>query len=277
MSKVPTKLLAVLLAICATPLIHAGEVVHLGSVAAESPTTMIARMTPLTDYLSARTGLTVRFKAAPNLGAAVADLVSGQTSLAYFTPAAYIEAREKAGAIPLVSPLTKGVKTFSLMVVVPRDSPLKSCQELKGKAFAFGDRKALVQKAVVDECMGDVGTLGQLKYLDHYDNIAKALLIGDFDAGILKDTVFDQYAPKGLRKLHESEQLPGYVIAASAKLDKEPREKLRNALLTITASAAGREALLALDKGYTGFAAVEDKEWDSIRKLVRRVEKRQGN
>ncbi len=271
------KLLTALLAICAATLTHATEVVYLGSVAAESPTTMIARMTPLTDYLSSRTGLTVRFKPAPNLGAAVADLVSGETSLTYFTPAAYIEAREKAGALPLVSPLTKGVKTFALVVAVPKDSPLKSCQELKGKAFAFGDRKALVQKAVVDECMGDVGTLGRVKYLDHYDNIAKALLIGDFDAGILKDTVFDQYAPKGLRKLHASDQLPGYVIAAAARLDMDTREKLRHALLTITTSAEGRQALQTLDKGYSGFAAVEDKEWDSIRKLVRRVEQRQGN
>lgn len=252
----------------------AAEVIYLGSVASESPTVMIARMAPLTDYLSARTGLTVRFRPAPNLGAAVADLVSGETSVAYLTPAAYLEAREKAGAIPMVSPLTKGVKTFSLIVAVAKDSQAKSCHDLKGKAFAFGDKKALVQKAVVDECMGDVGGLSQMKYLDHYDNIAKALLIGDFEAGILKDTVFDQYAPKGLRKLHESDQLPGYIVAASTKLDKDPREKIRQALLAITATPEGRQALSVLDKGYTGFVSVEDKEYDTIRKLIRRVEKK---
>jgi phosphonate transport system substrate-binding protein len=270
-------LLAGLLAISCLSPAHAAAIVVLGSVASESPTVMIARMAPLTDYLSARTGLMVRFKPAPNLGAAVSDLVSGETSLAYFTPAAYLEAREKAGAVPLVSPLTKGVKTFSLIVAVPRDSPVKACHDLKGKTFAFGDRKALVQKAVVDECMGDVGGLAQMKYLDHYDNIAKALLIGDFDAGILKDTVFDQFAAKGLRKLHESEQLPGYIIAASPRLDKEPREKLRSALLAITSSPQGRQALMVLDKGYTGFAPVEDKEYDSIRKLIRRIEQKQGH
>jgi phosphonate transport system substrate-binding protein len=236
---------------------------------------MIARMKPLTDYLSAQTGLTVRFRPAPNLGAAVSDLVSGESSIAYFTPAAYLEAHQKANAVPLVAPLTKGVKTFSLIVAVAKDSPMKSCQELKGKPFAFGDRKALLQKAVVDECMGDVGGLSQMKYLDHYDNIAKALLIGDFEAGILKDTVYDQYAPKGLRKLHESEQLPGYIIAASPRLAKEPRDKLRAALLAITTTAEGRQALGVLDKGYTGFAPVEDKEYDSIRKLIHRIEKKQ--
>lgn len=274
MTRWPSLLAGIVTGVIALPAL-AAEVVFLGSVASESPTVMIARMAPLTDYLSARTGLTVRFRPAPNLGAAVADLVSGETSVAYLTPAAYLDAREKAGAIPMVSPLTKGVKTFSLIVAVPKDSPTKSCQDLKGKAFAFGDKKALLQKAVVDECMGDVGALSQMKYLDHYDNIAKALLIGDFAAGILKDTVFDQYAPKGLRKLHESEQLPGYIVAASPRLDKEPREKIRQALLTITATPEGRQALAVLDKGYSGFASVEDQEYDSIRKLIRRVEQKQ--
>lgn len=275
MRSLPSLFAAALAAMLALPA-HAADVVYFGSVASESPTVMIARMAPLTDYLSARTGLTVRFKPAPNLGAAVADLVSGETSVTYLTPAAYLEAREKAGAIPMVSPLTKGVKTFSLIVAVPAGSATKSCQDLKGTAFAFGDRKALVQKAVVDECMGDVGALGQMKYLDHYDNIAKALLIGDFAAGILKDTVFDQYAPKGLRKLHESEQLPGYIVAASPRLDKDPREKIRQALLTITATPEGKQALSVLDKGYTGFASVEDREYDSIRKLIWRIEQKQA-
>lgn len=275
MSKLPSLLLAAIMAATLALPAGAAEVIYFGSVASESPTVMIARMAPLTDYLSARTGLTVRFRPAPNLGAAVADLVSGETSVAYLTPAAYLEAHEKAGAIPLVSPLTKGVKTFSLIVAVPTASPAKSCRDLKGKAFAFGDKKAIVQKAVVDECMGDVGGLSQMKYLDHYDNIAKALLIGDFAAGILKDTVFAHYAPKGLRKLHESAQLPGYVIAASPKLSKEAQDKLRRALLTITASPEGRQVLDIFDVAFTGFAGVEDKEYDAIRKLIHRLEQKQ--
>lgn len=256
---------------------HAAEVVYLGSVASESPTIMIARMKPLTDYLSARTGLTVHFKPAPNLGAAVADLVSNETSIAYLTPVAYLETHEKAGAVPLVSPLTKGLKTFSLIVAVNKNSTIKSCRDLKGKAFAFGDKKAAVQKAVVDECMGDVNALGQMKYLEYYDNIAKALLIGDFEAGILKDTVFDHYQSKGLRKVHESAQLPGYVFAASPKLSQEARDKLRRAFLTITASPEGRQVLDTLDVAFTGFAAVDDKEYDAIRKLLGRLEKKQAH
>jgi len=255
----------------------AAEVIYFGSVASESPTVMIARMAPLTDYLSARTGLTVRFKPAPNLGAAVADLVSGETSIAYLTPVAYLEAHEKAGAVPLVSPLTKGVKTFSLVVAVAKASHIKTCKDLKGKAFAFGDKKALVQRAVVDECMGDVNGLSQIKYLEYYDSIAKALLLGDFEAGILKDTVFDHYSPKGLRKVHESAQLPGYVVAASPKMNQEARDKVRRALLTITASPEGRQVLDTLDVVYTGFAAVEDKEYDAIRKLLRRLDKKPAN
>jgi len=233
-------------------------------------------MAPLAEYLTTQTGAAVRFKAAPNLGAAVSDLVSGETSLAYLTPAAYIDARDKAGVVPLASPLTKGAKTFSLVIGVRTDSPLKNCPDLNGRSFAFGDRKALVQKGVVDACMGKIDVLGRIEYLNHYDNIAKAVLLGDFDAGIIKDTIFDEYAAKGLRKLYESDQLAGYVIAASPRMNKELREGIQKALIGITTTEQGRQALMALDKGYTGFASVEDREYDSIRKLIRRVQLKQG-
>lgn len=246
----------------------------MGSVAMEAPTAMIARMSPLTSYLSTSIGSRVDFKPAPNLEAAVQDLLSGATAIAYLTPAAYIEARSKLNVIPLAAPLTKGHKSFTLVIAARQDSPLRSCKDLSGKSFAFGDKKAHVQAGVVDSCLGSTSKLGKVDYLKHYDNIAKALLMGDFDAGILKDTVFDEFAPKGLRKLHESEPLAGYIIVASPTLSAETRSKLQKALLSMRSGDAASEAALAtLDKGYTGFALVEDREYDSLRALIARVKK----
>ncbi len=96
---------------------------------------------------------------------------------------------------------------------------------------------------------------------------------GDFDAGIVKDTSFDEFAPKGLRKLYESRALAGYIIAASPRLSKEAHQKLAEALLSISSDEVGRKALLALDKGYTGFEQAKDSDYDSIRQLITRVKK----
>lgn len=56
------------------------------------------------------------------------------------------------------------------------------------KRFAFGDEKALLQRA--SESMDvKLTDFSHFVYLRHYDNIAKAVLAGDFDGGILKDSV----------------------------------------------------------------------------------------
>ena len=89
--------------------------INLGSVAMDVPAEMVIRMTPLASYLSKQTGLKVEFHASPDLESAVNELGNNTTQIAYFTPAAYMEAHTKYGAIPLVKPLNKGKGTFTLL------------------------------------------------------------------------------------------------------------------------------------------------------------------
>ena len=130
-----------------TPVTEEG--LYLGSVAMDVPAAMVQRLTPLTAYLSKKTGLKVSFRASPNLGSAVNELGKDVTQIAYLTPVAYIEAQDKYKAKPLVSPLTHGKSTFNLVVAVHQDSNIQNMTDLIGKSFALGDEKALLQRAVV--------------------------------------------------------------------------------------------------------------------------------
>lgn len=241
----------------------------LGSVAMDVPAAMVKRLTPLAKYLGSKTGYNVKFRASPNLDSAVEDLGQGHTQLAYLTPVAYIEAHEKFGAIPLVIPLTKGKSTFNLVIAVRKDSPIKSIRDLHGKKFAFGDEKALLQPAVVMGAGIKLEDFASYSYLKHYDNIAKALLNGDFDAGILKDTIADKFEPQGLRIIHVSPPLASYLFAASSRLGPEVVAQLKAALLALNADTPeSLEVMRALDPSYDGFASTEDRDYHVIRKLV---------
>lgn len=241
----------------------------LGSVAMDVPTQMVQRMTPLAQYLSRRVGATVSFRASPTLGSAVNEFGSEFTQIAYFTPMAYIEARAKYGAVPLAAPMTKGEGSFRLVIAVPSLSAVRSVEDLKGKSFAFGDEKALLQRAVVVGSGLALTDFSRHAYLKHYDNIAKAVLNGDFDAGILKDTAFDQFAASGLRAVYTSPPLAGYVFAASPRVPKEVIDKLRAALLDLdTRTPQGREVLGKLDIDYTGFKPVADSDYNEVRRLI---------
>ena len=245
------------------------EEIYLGSVAMDVPAAMVLRLTPLTTYLTKKTGIKITFRASPNLGSAVNELGKDFTQIAYLTPVAFIDALDKHRARALVSPLTHGKNTFNLVVAVRQDSPIQTMADLKGKSFALGDEKALLQRAVVVGGGAKLEELAKYSFLKHYDNIAKAVLNNDFDAGILKDTSFEKFAAQGLRKIHTSPPLSSYLFAVSERLPAETVKKLRAAFLELKADTPEGKAILnELDPAYNGFVVAEDKDYDTIRKLI---------
>jgi phosphonate transport system substrate-binding protein len=246
-----------------------GRDLQLGSVAMDIPAEMVKRLTPLAKYLTSKTGITVNFRASPNLGSAVEDLGTNNTQIAYLTPAAYIEANAKFAVIPLVNPLNRGKGTFNLMIVVQKDSPIKTMNDLRGKKFAFGDKKAVLQPALVESAGIKLDEFASYDYLNHYDNIAKAVIHGDFDAGIVKDMIAEKFADQGLRVIHTSPPLPSYIFAVNKNLPAITVTKLKNAMLALKDDTQENKAILdTLEKGYNGFEAASDKDFDGIRKLL---------
>lgn len=251
-----------------------GADVTMGSVAMDIPVEMIKRMSALTNYLALSTNLNIRFRPSPSLGSAVEDLGTGQTQIAYLTPVAYIEARKKYGVVPLVAPTTQGRPSFSLVIGVKAGSGFKTPAELKGKRFAFGDEKALLQRAAVASMGLAVSDFSNIAYLKHYDNIAKAVLAGDFDGGILKDSVAEAFKSKGIVVIGSTAPLPSYLIAVHPGMPVAVRNQLRDALLALKKSTPERAATLeAFDIAYDGFTPIEDSAYDPVRTLIQPFQK----
>lgn len=258
----------------ATPPKAQAAEVTMGSVAMDIPVEMIKRMSVLTNHLALSTNLNVRFRPSPNLGSAVDDLGTGQTQIAYLTPVAYIEARKKYGVIPLVAPTAGGRPHFALVIGVKAGSGISSPDGLKGKRFAFGDEKALLQRAAVESMGLKAGDFSAFAYLKHYDNIAKAVLAGDFDGGILKDSVADEFKSKGIVVIGSTPPLPSYIFAVHPGMPVAVRNRLRDALLALNKSTPERAATLeAFDKACDGFAVVDDAAYDPVRKLIQPFQK----
>jgi phosphonate transport system substrate-binding protein len=242
----------------------------LGSVAMDIPAVMHKRLKPLTLYLSKTLGRPVSLKLSPNMGTAIVDAAEGNVDLAYLTPVAYLKAHEKGQAELVAKTVTKGKGSFQLMIVVKEDSPIKTVQDLVGKSFAFGDKRALLQRAAVVGSGIQLEKLADYKFLGHYDNIARAVMNRDFDAGILKDTMAYKWQDKGLRILYSSPALPPYNIAASKKVDKKLLAELRQAFLQLDGKNPEHlEIIKALDAKYDGFAATSDAEYDVVRQLIK--------
>lgn len=241
-----------------------------GSVAMDIPAVMHKRLRPLTRYLSEKLGSPVSLKLSPNMGVAIKEVANKQVDLAYLTPVAYLKAHAQGGAKLIAKTVTNGKASFQLMIVVKEDSPYKTMADLKGKTFAFGDKKALLQRAAVIGAGINMDDFSDYQFIGHYDNIARAVLNGDFDAGILKDTMAFQWKGKGLRILAESPDLPPYNITASGDIDDDTLAKLKEAFLSLDKSNPEHLKIIkAIDKKYDGFAATSDAEYDVVRVLIK--------
>jgi phosphonate transport system substrate-binding protein len=248
--------------------------ITVGSVAMDIPVEMVKRMGALTNYLALNTGLNIRFRPSPNLSSAVDELGSNQTQIAYLTPVAYIDAQKKYGVVPLVAPTIKGRPHFSLVIGVKAGSGINSPADLKGKRFAFGDEKALLQKAAVASMGLTTTDFSQFAYLKHYDNIAKAVLASDFDGGILKDSIADDFKDKGIVVIGSTPPLPSYVFAVHPSMPASVRNKLRDAFLSLKKdNPVGAVTLEAFDSSYDGFVVINDSAYDPVRKLIQPFQK----
>lgn len=247
----------------------ANEELVFGSVAMDIPAVMHKRLKPLTKYLSQRLNKNVVLKLSPNMGVAINEAAKGTVDIAYLTPVAYLRAHKKGKAQLIAKTVTNGKASFKLMIVVKENSPIKSVEDLLGKSFAFGDERALLQRATVVGAGIKLNQFKEYRFIGHYDNIARAVMNNDFDAGILKDTMAYKWQGKGLRILHSSPALPPYNIVASKNVDKATLKELKQIFLSLDKNNPDHlKVIKAIDKKYDGFAATSDAEYDVVRKLV---------
>lgn len=258
-----------LMVMAVAPVNAAKRMIRFGSVAMDIPAVMHRRLTPLTRYLSRELNRPVSLKLAKDMPDAIRDVAESRVDLAYLTPVAYLKAHEKGQVRLVAKTITDGKGSFKLMIVVRADSPIKTVAQLRGKKFAFGDRAALLQRAVVVGAGLKLQSLGSYDFLGHYDNIVRAVLHGEYDAGILKDTMAYKWKNKGIRILYASEDLPPYNIAASRNVSNGLLRKLKTAFLKLDPRNPEHMRIIkTLDKNYDGFAATTDHEYDIVRKLI---------
>lgn len=265
-----TATLLLVLVITPACALASNEPIRLGSVAMDIPAQMDKRLTPLTNYLSTALGRPVILSLSPNMATAITEIVEGNVDLAYLTPVAYVTSQKKGNTRVVVKVVTKGQGSFQLMIVVREDSPIQTVADLAGRSFAFGDQGALLQRAVVVGAGMPLNKLGKYDFLGHYDNIVRAVLHRNFDAGILVDAAAVKWQGKGVRILHSSVPLPPYNITASSKLDSAVLTRVQEALLRLDPNKPEHQPIIrALDDSCSGFAPTNDAEYDVVRQLIK--------
>ncbi len=248
----------------------------MGIVPLESPAVMYKKFAPLAEYLSKRLKRKVELRVAVDFQGAVNDIGQGITQFCFMTPSTYVEAHDRYAVRVLVKALREG-KPFQHSVIVTRnDSPINSLEDIKGRSFAFGDLHStsshIVPRAMLLSAGVDVSGLLYHNYLGHHDDVAKAVLAGDFDAGGIMESTAYAFQDKGLKFVKISDDIPEFNICASRDLDPQLSDELKDALVSLNdGTAEGSEILKSISKSYTGFLEASDEDYHGVRTMMTKI------
>ncbi len=251
----------------------AGGTLKLEVIPLDDPAVMQRRFVLLAEYLSDAAGRRVELSVSKDYSHTLTALAEGSADLAFLTPTMYIEAQKKFGALLLVKALRDGVPYTHSTIVARADGKITRIDELRGKRIAFGDEHStssyLVPRAMLAEAGIALNDLQEYAFLGPHDNIAKAVLAGQYDAGGIRESTAKAFSDRGLKVIKASIEIPEYNFCASKHLDYKTSDLVKKALLFLDRKdKAHAEILDRMDPAYSGFAPAADEDYEEIRKLL---------
>lgn len=112
----------------------AGKVYTFGVVPQQATSELADSWSPFLAWLSARSGVELRFVTAPDIPSFEKRLAKGEYDLAYMNPYHYTVFHKKPGYESLAKEKSRMLKGI---LVIRKDSPIKNLKELNGATLVF--------------------------------------------------------------------------------------------------------------------------------------------
>lgn len=232
------------------------------------------RFTPLAKYLGELMQRPVVVRVGRDYDEHVTAIGTNAVDMAFMGPAPYVLMVAHYDKKPLLARIEVGGKPLLGGVIIARTGdPLRSLSDLKGRRFAFGDRdstmSSLVPQYMLQEAGVPLSALASYEFLGGHKNVALGVLSGDYDAGAVKQEVFDELAPRGLRVLATMPFVSEHLFVARSNLPSPQVERLRQGLLDLKTHPQGKFIMQSIHKGMTSMAPAADADYQGLRAIMR--------
>jgi phosphonate transport system substrate-binding protein len=221
--------------------------------------TIRKKWNPILKELEKITGEKFKIKGSPTIPSFEREFESGSFDFAYMNPYHVLLASQSEGYIPLAKDI--GRKLYGILVV-NKNSPIISPQDLQGKEIVFPAPNALGASLMVRAALKDqFGITFQPRYVMTHTSVYLNVAIGESSAGggvqkTLSRQVDD--VKQNLRILYETEKVHPHPFVAHPRVPEIVREKVQNALLKIGESKNGKEMLREIPVVKIGKSSMED-------------------
>ncbi len=259
---------------------HDKETLVIGLVPEQNIFRQLERYTPLTEYLSTKTGLKIKLKVLIHYGKSIDNFVSAGVDGAFLGSFTYVLAHDRAGAEILARPEDPtGTSTCNGLIFVGTDSRIKNMSDMKGKRFVFVDKASTAGYLFPLAYFKQQGVQDHQTYFKEtyfagtHEDVVRDVLDSKSDIGAAKNTVFARMAKadatilRKLKILATSDDLPENGLAVSATVPVATRTALQNALLSMHRDPTGIRVLL--DFGAQRFVRTTNQDFEPVLRYAR--------
>ncbi|MBT2969175.1 MAG: phosphate/phosphite/phosphonate ABC transporter substrate-binding protein [Candidatus Thiodiazotropha sp. (ex Ctena orbiculata)] len=199
---------------------------------------------PILDELEMRTGFSFELVGSPKIPVFEKKYMEGEYDFAYMNPYHILKANDSQGYLPLVR---DGGRVLKGILVVRKDNPIKSVQDLSGKQIAFPAPNALGASLLM---RADLAQLHHIKaiplYVQTHSSVYLHVVMGMAEAGGGVASTLASQKPEirdRLRILYETRPMSPHPVSVHPRVPNEDQEKVRHAFLELAQTEKGAALL----------------------------------
>lgn len=259
----------------------------LGVITSENEADRIARYEPVREYFEQALGVKIKWRTATDYAGIIEGVKAGKIEVARLGPASYAKTWmvTKGEVEPLVGEIDNyGAFGYHAVVIVRKDSPFKSLEDLQGKKLAFADPNSTSGHQAPRYFLREAGFevdshFAETGFSGSHENSVVALLNGTFDAAATwwrneERSNMTRMENKGMiekeqwRVIWKSPKLPSSPWAMSTKLPERMRRDVQAMLLDMKDKAP--EAWQSLTDGKAqSYRKVTHEDYDAIVRMIK--------
>lgn len=226
----------------------------------EDPATYEKMWAPYVTNMAACTKRNVRFLQVHSSAAAIEALRSGRIQISLLSAGDTPFAVNVAGAVPFANHGTEkaGITSYHLIVVVKKDSPIKTMKDLAGKRVAHVSASSnsgnLAPRALFPKEGVTPDKDYKVLYSGKHDNSIAGVASGDYDAAAVADDILIRMIQRGvvkpdeLRVIFKSQPFPAGSLALAHDLEPGLRKLIEDCTFQFRFPAALSEAFRGPDR-----------------------------
>ncbi|MHB8069187.1 MAG: substrate-binding domain-containing protein [Desulfobaccales bacterium] len=210
-------------------------------------------------------------------------LGKSQIDLAFICSGPYVCGKEKYGFALLAVPEIHGTHFYRAYLIVNKDSPFKSLEDLKGHTFAFTDPDSNTGRLVPTYWLAEIKQrpdtfFSRIIYTYSHDNSIMAVARGLVDGAAVDGLIWEYYQAKTpaftskTRIIKKSEPFGIPPLVASKQLSKETKAQIQQLLFSMHQDPEGRKILaeLMIDR----FIPPREEWYDTLRQMTQQLDRR---